>query len=134
MPAIANEGIMATILVIDDAEALRLMFTRLLTLIGHSVVTADNGQTALLLLAQMPPPDLILCDVQMPVMDGLTFARQLPTVLPRPVPLILMSLAYNTIPSDIAYAAFLAKPFQVDEFYATVAQVLGGTASSNQTP
>ncbi len=55
----------------EDNRVNQIVATRMAEKMGHSVVVAGNGQIALLLLATQPF-DLVLMDVQMPEMDGLT--------------------------------------------------------------
>jgi CheY-like chemotaxis protein len=57
------------ILIIEDNEAIRDSIAELLALEGFNVITADCGLAAIL-LAQGQLPDLIMCDVVMPGMDG----------------------------------------------------------------
>ena len=67
---------MSTILVVDDDPSCRDLLRRLLPRMGHTVVVATNGRDALEVLeAQMP--QLILLDLAMPQMDGLSFLRLL---------------------------------------------------------
>jgi CheY-like chemotaxis protein len=63
---------MATILVVDDDPAARKPMTRLLQMEGYDVVCACDAFTAMA-QAMNRHPDLILLDVAMPPMDGLTF-------------------------------------------------------------
>jgi CheY-like chemotaxis protein len=64
------------ILLAEDNRVNQIVATRVAEKMGHSVVVAGNGQLALLLLATQPF-DLVLMDVQMPEMDGLTAARKI---------------------------------------------------------
>ena len=59
------------ILLAEDNRVNQIVATRMAEKMGHSVVVAGNGQIALTLLATQPF-DLVLMDVQMPEMDGLT--------------------------------------------------------------
>src|SRR5437762_2723945 len=77
------------ILVVDDDPQIRLLLVELLTLKGYSVVTAENGAEALAIFAQHPP-GLVLLDVHMPRMDGLTFASRLSAV-GRTVPIVVLT-------------------------------------------
>ena len=63
------------VLVIDDEENMRLVMRRILAAEGYEVVEAENGKAALDFLDR-DVTDLIVCDVRMPVMDGLTFLRE----------------------------------------------------------
>ena len=64
------------ILLAEDNRVNQIVATRITEKMGHSVVVAGNGQIALLLLAAQPF-DLVLMDVQMPEMDGLTATRKI---------------------------------------------------------
>jgi CheY-like chemotaxis protein len=65
-----------TILVAEDDEDNRFIMKMLLEMRGYRVVTAANGQEALI-NAERERPDLILMDLRMPVQNGLTTTRQL---------------------------------------------------------
>jgi len=67
---------MSRILVVDDDAPTRESLARLLTAAGHSAVIAFNGRDAWLTLYE-GLPDLILLDLMMPQMDGITFLRLL---------------------------------------------------------
>ena len=72
----------ATILVIEDDDASRQLVTYLLESAGHRVLAAENGALGLgLALAERP--DLILCDLQMPVMNGYEATRQIHALAPK---------------------------------------------------
>lgn len=66
------------ILVVDDSDLNREVATRVLEREGAWVDVAENGQSALdFLLTSETPPDIILMDIQMPVLDGITTTRHL---------------------------------------------------------
>jgi CheY-like chemotaxis protein/HD-like signal output (HDOD) protein len=82
---------MSTIMVVDDMSIFRDPIAASLRLAGFSTVTAVNGQEALVKL-KAQCPDLILLDMAMPVMDGLTFLRALRSdPATRQVPVILLT-------------------------------------------
>ena len=62
------------VLVVDDSTVNRLIVSRLISALGHNVMTAEDGVQALACCEQTPP-DLILMDVIMPRMDGLEATR-----------------------------------------------------------
>ena len=68
---------MACVLVVDDNEDLRLLYTHALRCEGYSTSTAVNGQDALVSLKDpsTEKPHLILLDLMMPVMDGWEFLK-----------------------------------------------------------
>ncbi len=67
---------MATVLIVDDAPIFRDVLSRAIALAGHTPVSASDGAEAVAWL-RVFKPSLILLDLQMPLMDGLTFLRQL---------------------------------------------------------
>lgn len=62
-------------LIIDDSRAMRLILKQLLSNIGFVVEEAEDGSQGLCRLKDMPAPDLVTVDWNMPVMDGLSFVR-----------------------------------------------------------
>jgi CheY-like chemotaxis protein len=72
----ANNDAHSTIMVVDDDEDIRQMMRVLLEDDGYSVLEAENGQQAIE-IAQTASPDLILMDLSMPVLDGLTATRRM---------------------------------------------------------
>ncbi|MET0068031.1 MAG: EAL domain-containing protein [Candidatus Thiodiazotropha sp.] len=77
------------ILVVDDEAVIRQSFQDHLEDIGYTVLTADNGQTAMELIRETPP-DLILTDLRMPVMNGLDLIRECHQITPD-LPIIVIS-------------------------------------------
>lgn len=63
------------LLLIDDDPNLILLVKDYLEFRGYEVITAENGREALEILEQ-DVPDMIICDVMMPEMDGYTFVEQ----------------------------------------------------------
>jgi CheY-like chemotaxis protein len=66
---------MAYVLVVDDEEAIRRLLSRWLTAWGYEAKEAANADDALELMAA-EPADIMLCDVMMPVHDGIWLAEQ----------------------------------------------------------
>jgi two-component system response regulator MprA len=114
-------------LLVDDDGKLRGMIARLLALVvAVEVFEADDGVEALE-AAQRLRPALIMTDVKMPRMDGLTLLRRLKAdETTRAIPVIVFSSAshYGRAVRDDGAAGFLAKPFLVDELATTVRAVL----------
>jgi CheY-like chemotaxis protein len=65
---------MSTVLVVDDQPELRMLFQRVLENQGYKVVSAENGVEGLRVIEQCDP-QLVLLDMAMPRMDGLTFLQ-----------------------------------------------------------
>jgi two-component system response regulator AtoC len=105
------------ILIVDDDDALRESLGLVLAAEGYEVAAAPGAEAALREL-ETSPPDVVLCDLRMPGMDGMELLPQLVRRL-RGAPVILIS-AYGS--SDLAIEAmkrgaydYLAKPFQPSE-------------------
>lgn len=116
---------MAKILLVDDDERLRELLVESLTESGHSVTVAANGRDAQLILDH-ETYDLVVSDVQMPVMNGIELLQWIRTNVQTPV--ILMSgfsrLLELMKPKDIGAKAFLAKPFNPEELNSLVEATL----------
>jgi len=66
---------MATVLVVDDDSANRMLLTSILKYERHTVLEAENGEVGLELAASHMP-DLVIVDLYMPIVDGVTFVRR----------------------------------------------------------
>ncbi len=66
---------MPDILVIDDSPTIRSMVTKILEENGHEIREAENGAEALKILEEFRP-DVCVCDVEMPEMDGYSLLRK----------------------------------------------------------
>ena len=121
------------ILVVDDIEVNRIILVKILTSQGASCDVAGNGQEAVEAFEKAPPGtyDLILMDVQMPIMDGYEATRAIrsgahPSA--RDIPIIAMTA--NAFVDDVRDAleagmdAHVAKPVQLDKLNAAIGQVL----------
>ena len=100
----------STILVVDDDDAILKSLGGLLESEGYGVETAHNGREALDKLAQMEPPQLILLDLKMPVMDGWQFlSERSRDAASGKVPIVLLS-GLPFIPNAPGVSDFLSKP------------------------
>lgn len=115
------------ILVIDDEPGITELLSDLLELSGHPVVIANDARSALDLL-RLHHPEVILVDIMMPSIDGLSLALTLrhdPRA--RLVPLIAMSAsdsALNLAARTGDFDAYVTKPFENDQLVRTVERYL----------
>lgn len=114
---------MESILIVDDEASIAEVLADLFEAEGYLVHKAADGQEALDHVARRPP-NLILLDVMMPVLDGPGTLRRLradPNCAE--IPVVMMSAARR--PADIdGCAAFVEKPFDMDRLVELVARIL----------
>ncbi|MBW4330877.1 response regulator [Stakelama sp. CBK3Z-3] len=106
-----------TILVVEDEDMVRAVAERALSRQGYTVLTAENGEAALEMIADDPALDLLVSDVVMPSMDGPTMAGHIRKRYPD-LPILFMSgYAEEQLRKsiDIDNVAFLPKPFSVQQ-------------------
>ncbi len=117
---------MATILVVDDSEFMRLRCRQLLAGEGHSVVEAGNGQEAVERYREHKP-ELVMMDITMPVMDGLAAVREIKKVDPNARIVMCSALGQQAMVIEAVKAGardFIVKPFQPERVLETVRKVL----------
>lgn len=120
---------MARILAVDDSAAMRQMVGITLTGAGHDVQQAADGAEALE-IAERQRFDLVITDVNMPKMDGITLVRELRSRANyRYVPLLVLTTEATLERKQQGKAAgatgWLVKPFNPERLLATIAKVLG---------
>ena len=116
------------ILVVDDDDAILGSLRELLESEGYGVETAHDGREALDKLAQMKPPQLILLDLKMPVMDGWQFLSERSADAGSvKVPVILLS-GLPFIPNAPGVSDFLSKPINPSRLLDCVRRFCGEAA------
>jgi two-component system chemotaxis response regulator CheY len=117
------------ILAVDDSPSMRQMVGVTLKSAGYDVLEACDGREALDIAKQQAPVDLVITDVNMPNMDGLTLVREL-RMLPhyRGVPLLVLTTeasAEKKLEGKAAGATgWVVKPFSPDRLLATIARII----------
>lgn len=109
---------MRSILIVEDSVDLRVILTLALQKEGHQVQIATNGKEALDFLENSPPPDLILLDLMMPVMNGWEFLEKKnsdPKIAH--IPTVVCSAAK---PEKLDCQAFLRKPVDLPDLMETI--------------
>jgi two-component system cell cycle sensor histidine kinase/response regulator CckA len=116
-----------TVLLVEDEPMVRAVAERALTRHGYTVITADNGEEALEILARGDPIDLLLSDVVMPGMDGPTMVEQARKERPDLKILFMSGYAEEQLRDSINIdrAHFLPKPFSVQELAEAAKRALG---------
>jgi two-component system response regulator MprA len=107
-----------SVLIIEDDDGVRDSLVTILREEGHDVEAASNGKEAMLLLQTRPLPTLILLDLMMPGMDGITFReRQLAHAELRKIPVVIISARPDVAreAARLHAAAYLRKPMSFEE-------------------
>ena len=120
---------MKTILTVDDSASIRQMVKLTLSGAGYQVVEAGNGAEGLA-QAQATPVNMIVTDLNMPVMDGLSFIREVRKLAAyKGVPIQFLTTESDGAVKQEAKAAgatgWITKPFQQEQLVAVVKKVLG---------
>lgn len=121
---------MAKILVVDDDDSVRSFTARGLAACGHSVDMAEDGEDGLEKIMRVAGSyDLVLSDIRMPMMDGITMARA--AVKSFPALRIMLMTGYadqreRALELDRVVRTVVQKPFTLAEIRARVDNVLAG--------
>lgn len=116
---------MATILVVDDAAFMRMRMSKILTGAGYDVVQAENGLDAIAQY-QEHKPDVVLMDITMPEMDGLTALKEIRAIDPDARIAMVTALGQQQIVLEAVKSGakdFLVKPCEGDRVLATVTKL-----------
>jgi two-component system, chemotaxis family, chemotaxis protein CheY len=115
------------IMLVDDAAFMRMRCAKLLTENGYEVGEAENGQEAITKY-QAYKPDLVLMDITMPVMDGITATREIKGLDPHAKIVMVSALGQQTMVIEAIKAGakdFVVKPFEPDKILTTVRKFVG---------
>ena len=116
---------MKKVLVVDDEPVLGDLLRDALRDEGYDVVVAGDGRAALDLLVR-ERPDLVVMDVMMSGLDGRAAYRAMRSRGDLPdVPVVMTSAAVGPDRLDPSIAAFLPKPFDLNDLLAVVARLIG---------
>lgn len=128
---------MATILVVDDELGIRALLSDILTDEGHSVELAENAAQART-MRERCKPDLVLLDIWMPDVDGVTLLKEWGANGQLTMPVIMMS-GHGTIDTaveatKVGAQAFLEKPITMQKLLRAVEQGLAKPAPATPAP
>jgi two-component system, sensor histidine kinase and response regulator len=121
---------MAKILVIEDEAAIRNDLAELLTFEGYTVTSAPNGKEGVELALQFKP-DMIICDLRMPELDGFGVLKAI-RGNPETANMIFAVLSAYASDMDVENSmalganAYLKKPIAVEDLLATIQRLLNG--------
>lgn len=117
---------MAKILVVDDAEFLRVRISKMLSSEGHDILEAENGVKAVETY-QSTKPDMVLMDITMPEMDGLAALREIKKIDPAAKVVMLTALGQESVVLEAIKAGardFVVKPFEKERVLNAVAKLI----------
>lgn len=118
---------MAKILVVDDAEFLRVRISKMLVGDGYEVIEAENGLLALNAY-KAQKPDVVLMDITMPEMDGLTALREILAVDSSAKVIMLTALGQESVVLEAIKSGakdFIVKPFERDRVVGALQKLVG---------
>jgi two-component system chemotaxis response regulator CheY len=117
-----------TALIVDDSTTMRQMVAFTLREAGFEVVEAENGQDALDKIGKQKI-NIIITDLNMPVMDGFTFIKSVRAMAAlKFVPILLLTTESQAAKKEQGKAAgatgWIVKPFETEKLLQTIAKVL----------
>ena len=126
--AAPNIGEGKSILVIEDDPSVQLLVKKALTMYGFKITVADDGLDGLMKLESMRP-DLIIIDMMMPRLDGMTFVKAIKARgETKSIPVIFLTAKSDpkSMNEGINVGArfYVTKPFQIDDLVGKVQKAL----------
>ena len=120
-----------TVLVVDDSPTMRQMVAFTLTSAGYQVVEAGNGKEAVGKVTGGGKPDLVVTDLNMPEMDGITLIkeiRKMPALKFTPILMLTTEASDDKKKAGQAAGAtgWIVKPFNPEQMMAVIKKVLPG--------
>ena len=121
---------MKKILVVDDSSMIRLIVSKAAKKAGYEVVEATNGQEGIDNLLRYDDISLILCDINMPVMDGLTMVKNIKDYEKlKYIPVVMLTTETDaTLKAkgrDLGVKAWMVKPFNEKTFLKAMLKLIG---------
>ncbi len=117
---------MARVMIVDDAEFMRMIIRDILLMHGHEVVAeVGDGEEAIQTYLEVKP-DLVLMDIIMPDMDGKEALQKLLVMDPEAKVVMCSSLGQQTLITEsmkIGAMGFIVKPFESDEILDVIRKI-----------
>ncbi len=117
---------MAKILIVDDAEFLRVRISKMLSGDGHQIVEADNGAKALDLYKSFQP-NVVLMDITMPEMDGLSALKAIRSFDSKAQVIMLTALGQESVVLEAIKSGardFIVKPFERERVLSAISKLI----------
>ena len=117
---------MARIMVVDDAAFMRKMCKKMLTRLGHDVTEAATGSQAVDAY-KAHRPDMVLLDITMPDMDGITALKEIRQIDPDARVAMVTALGQQSLVMEALKAGardFVIKPFDQDRVLAAINKIM----------
>ncbi|MDC3425058.1 response regulator [Aquibacillus sp. 3ASR75-11] len=115
------------VMIVDDQPGIRLLLEEVLKNEGYEIITAENGKQALDKVLTTEPPDLIIIDYKLPIMDGSTVIKELDARGIKTSVIIMSGLAEEAIREkdnfDMVKDVF-AKPFNIEDARETIKKIV----------
>ncbi len=116
------------VLTVDDSRTMLTMLQQTLSDAGFEVLQAEDGRQGLAVLAD-EPVDLVITDINMPVMDGIEFIRQVRSSgLHQSLPILILTTETSQDKRDLGKAAggtgWIVKPFDPEKLIAVIHRVV----------
>jgi two-component system chemotaxis response regulator CheY len=123
---------MKTVMLVDDSATILMSLKSILSKAGFSVETAAHGAEALAKVTGGLRPNLIISDVNMPQMDGMTFVREVRKAAGmRFTPILMLTTESEQAKRDAARTAgatgWLVKPVQPEQLLGVIKQIMPGS-------
>ena len=123
----------ARVLVVEDDPGTQSLLRKQLESTGFVVTVAKNGLDGLMKLEQSAP-DVIVCDMNMPELDGIGFVRAIKSMNEtRKIPVIFLTASndprHMVDGINVGARFYLTKPFEMDELIGKINRVLGANGS-----
>jgi two-component system chemotaxis response regulator CheY len=117
---------MARILIVDDAEFLRMRISKMLLAEGYEVIEAENGLQAVEKY-KTDKPDAVLMDITMPEMDGLTALKEIKAFDAKAKIVMLTALGQESVVLEAIKSGardFVVKPFERERVMSAITKLL----------
>lgn len=121
---------MKKILIVDDSSMIRMVVSKASKKAGYEVVTASDGQEGLSILLRETNIDLILSDINMPIMDGLEMVTQIKNYDSlKYIPIVMLTTEVDETlkqkARQLGVKAWMVKPFDEKVFLKALTKLIG---------